>query len=467
MNAVSSYDVMRETAKHYQLWDRQDTIVIAVSGGVDSMVLLYMMHECAHQEELNLVVAHVNHGYRPEESAHERRLVEATAHKLGLPFEYIELEMPQYLLAHAGNSQALARERRYQFLYEVALKYSAASIATAHHADDQVETVLQHFIRGSSISGLSGIPIKRKEKKVQLIRPLIRINKDNIIQYQQMHHISYLEDSSNKKTDYTRNQIRLEVIPYLEQYNANFRQAALRLSELATDENDYFDQISNKYFEDMAIIDGKSVKISRNALSSLHVALQRRLIKLILNYLSYSTSSLSYESIERVREAINHHATTSKINIGDHLWCFLEYDTMRFIHTLDVERLNGELPQINIPYESTQLSFGEWDININISQQQQIVTDRYTAIFDAHELIFPLIVRTKKAGDRIHVQGLSGTKKLQDLFVDAKVPSIHRLQYPIICDQERLIWVPGVRRSNVALVSNETKAYVMIHAKQR
>src|SRR5690606_697923 len=169
MNAVSSYDVMRETAKHYQLWDKQDTIVIAVSGGVDSMVLLYMMHECAHQEELNLVVAHVNHGYRPEESAHERRLVEATANKLGLPFEYIELDMPQYLLTHTGNPQALARERRYQFLYEVALKYSAASIATAHHADDQVETVLQHFIRGSSISGLSGIPIKRKEKKVQLI----------------------------------------------------------------------------------------------------------------------------------------------------------------------------------------------------------------------------------------------------------------------------------------------------------
>jgi len=467
MNAVSSDSVVRETAKQYRLWNSKDTIVVAVSGGIDSMVLLYMLHECAHQEELNLVVAHVNHGYRVEESKNERHLVESVAKKLRLPFEYIELEMPQYLLTHSGNPQALGRMRRYQFLFEVAQKYKAQSIATAHHADDQVETVLQHFIRGSGISGLTGIPIKRIEKNVQLIRPLLRINKDSIRHYQQLHQIPYLEDSSNQKTTYSRNQIRHEVIPYLEQYNINFKQATLRLCELATDENDFFEQLASEKFEKLAYKEGNSIKINRNELTCLHVALQRRLIKLILNYLSNNTSNLTYESIERVREAIFHDSTTSKVNISDNLWCLLEYDDLRFIKEEEMEQLNGDLNRVVIPYESAQLSFGNWDISVNISHQQQTINDRFTAIFDAEELIFPLTIRTKQAGDRMHVQGLLGTKKLQDLFVDAKVPSIHRLQYPIICDQERLIWVPGIRRSNVALVSSQTKVYVIIHAQKR
>lgn len=467
MKAVSILEVVQQTAKQHQLWKRNDTIVVAVSGGVDSMVLLYMLHKCAQKEELNLVVAHVNHGYRKEESANEKLLVEGCAKKLGLPFEYIELDMPQYLLSHVGNGQDLARKRRYRFLYDVAARYRAHSIATAHHADDQVETVLQHFIRGSGLAGLSGMAFKRSEKNVQLIRPLLRSNKDSIYQYQKENGIPYLEDSSNLKTDYTRNQLRLNVIPYLEQYNRNFKQATLRLAELVSDEDDFMEQLAEKQLAELATLEEKSVKINRQKLSKLHVALQRRVIKLILNYLSSSTSNLTYESIERVREAIYTTSTTSRSNISGNIWCILEYDIMRFIREEDVEYYSDEQQQIVIPYESTQLSFGHWDISVTISPQQEALTDRFTAIFDADELIFPLIIRTRQPGDRMQVQGLSGTKKLQDLFVDAKIPSIHRLQYPIICDQERLIWVPGIRRSQAALVTDKTKVFVMIQVLQR
>ena len=467
-NAVSSEEVVRETAERYQLWRKQDTIVIAVSGGVDSMVLLYMMHNFAQVEELRLVVAHVNHGYRLEESAKEKQLVEQVAKKLGYPFAYIELEMPQYLVTNKGNAQQLGRERRYQFLFDVASHYQASSIATAHHADDQVETVLQHFIRGSGLSGLSGMAFKRQEKNVQLIRPMLRITKDDIYDYQRKHSVPYLEDSSNKKTDYNRNQIRLEAIPYLEQYNSKFKQAILRVSELSRDEDDYLSQVAQQYVDKLARKDGNSIIIERIKVTELHVALQRRLIKLILNYLSCYMNNLSYESIERVREAIVFpSSTTSKLNVSDNVWCILEYDSVRFIHEVKKDEYNDDKQQIYIPYESTQLSFGHWEISVNISNQKQTITDRFTAIFDAEALCFPLIVRTKQAGDRMHIQGLAGTKKLQDLFVDAKIPSIHRLQYPIICDQERLIWVPGIRKSKYGLVSEKTTSYLIIRAERK
>lgn len=467
---MSLLERLKRVAKENKLWQEQDTVVVAVSGGVDSMALLHLMNEVAKDCKLSLVVAHVNHGFRPEESLREKKLVEEYAHFLCLPFVYIELEMPQYLLERQGNAQSLARERRYEFLHQTALKYGAQSIATAHHADDQSETVLMNIIRGTGIGGISGIPIKRNEKKVELIRPLLRMKKDELRQYAKLQSIPFMEDSSNFKTQYLRNQIRLEVIPYLETINPGFSDSLNRLADMAECEHQYLSQEVERLFEKIVQADEEtqSLKLSCISLLQLHVALQRRLIKLILNYLSCEITNISFESIERVREVAAMDTSTYQFDVGEGIVCIREYEVLRFIHQKNIAAMNNHIVNLRLAFETSTYYIGRWRISAQcLNTSPARLKGRFTVVFDADKLKFPIYIRSKKNGDRMQVLGLSGSKKVQDMFVDAKIPVMLRAQYPILVDAENtLLWIPGIRRSNHALITEETKRFFMLEVSE-
>ena len=459
---MNMIDRLKKVANENKLWKEQDSIVLAVSGGVDSMVMLHMMSEVAKESQLSLIVAHVNHGFRPEESLLEKELVEQYTHLLSLNFVYIELEMPQYLLECQGNAQSMARERRYDFLYLTAKKHGARCIATAHHADDQSETVLMNIIRGTGIGGISGIPIKRNEKNMQLIRPLLRMKKDELRNYASLLGVPYLEDSSNYKTHYLRNQIRLEVIPYLKQFNPNLPESLNRLAEVADCEHHYLFQEAQKQFEQLVEVEEQSLKLACSSLLQLHVALQRRLIKLILNYLSCEITNISFESIERAREVATMNSTTYQFDVGEGIVCIREYEMVRFIKQSDI--MPACMEQLKLNYETNDYYSSRWHISAKCLEAAPTkLKGRFTAVFDADKLKFPIFIRSKWNGDRMQVLGLAGSKKVQDMFVDAKIPAMLRSQYPILVDAEDiLLWVPGVRRSEHALVSEDTKRFFVL-----
>lgn len=452
-----------------QLWSKGDRIVAAVSGGPDSMALLHLLCAAAQQDELTIIAAHVNHGFRKEESRHEAEIVRQYAAKLGVSFEMIELDMPAYIEETGMNASSASREKRYAFLHDIAAKYKVSAVALAHHADDQAETILMHIIRGAGLTGLSGMAAKRTEKNVELIRPLLRMNKSDIVRYCIEQDIPYCLDSSNNEKYYFRNVVRLDVIPYLSQYNPKLTHSLRRMADVAGAEDEWMENEARKLLVELVSLTPGECKMDAGALSGLHVALQRRLIKLILNYLSQDAEIGSFDAIETMRLAAASAApSTWRYDAGSGVRCIREYSSIRWVRVLnDAAAIMPEAYEHFITRDSVdmQVTAGGRTLYIEHRKGHETVrpAGRNEVCFDAESLVFPLTVRNRRPGDRIQVLGLNGSKKVQDMFVDEKIAPSERERYPLLVDaDDRLLWVPGIRRSSHALTDHETTDFLFI-----
>lgn len=471
MGANVLRDAVEKEAAERGLWQAGDTIVVAVSGGADSMALLHVLHGLAERQRLNIVAAHVNHGFRGAESAAELAAVRAFADGLRIPCETTELDLPTYIEENRLNLQAAAREKRYDFLHEIAERHGASRIALAHHADDQAETVLMRIIRGAGLSGLSGILAKRSENNVELIRPLLRMNKLDLLSYCEERDIPYCTDSSNMERYYFRNTVRLDVLPYLSQFNPQLPLSLQRIAEVAGEEDDYLAGRTEELFGEIARAEQGEIAVSCSELRGLHVALQRRLIKLILNYLSQDTENISFDGIERMRFAAAPEASSTwRLDAGGGIVCLREYGTMRWLKASEARTEPGRYSyEILEGMSHIDAVSAGWTFRLRWldpgAAGRSRPTSRSEAIFDVSELSFPLQIRNRRPGDRIQVLGLNGSKKVQDMFVDEKLPPSARQSYPLLCDSEgRLLWIPGLRRSSRALAGEHSRKLLHITA---
>lgn len=459
--------VMEASAEH-GLLAPGDRIVVAVSGGPDSVALLHVLqHISERRVPLKLICAHVNHGFRPE-SKEEAELVRSLADGLGLPFELAELDIPGYMKASGKGPQEAAREQRYRFLMETAAKYGARKIALAHHADDQAETVLMRLLRGSGTSGLAGMRWKRAEKNVELIRPFLRINKTALLQLCRDMMLPFAEDPSNGQTKYTRNAIRLELMPELERYNGRLTQALTQLAEVAADESDYLDNEAYRAYKELVRGERGNSILERPSFLSLPSALQRRLIKLILNYLSADPSVVDFHKVESVRRGILASQPSSwRLDLGGGLTCIRQYDILQF-SSKPPKRLEGYTYELSCPETRLELSEIGKVLTINRMDRRDFRANpeppgRQTAWFDERQLVFPLTVRSRLPGDTMRVMGLNGSKKVKDIFIDDKIPPSERPRTPMVCDGlGNIVWIPGVRRSQHAPVTAVTSSVLLL-----
>lgn len=487
------------------LWDQLTKIIIAVSGGPDSMLLLHVLAAMANQDEKlmdRLIVAHVHHGFRGKESDKEALFVERESAKLELPFEVTRVDTPRLAKEFKMNPQAVARKLRYDFLKEMACKYGASHIALAHHADDQAETVLMRMVRGAGNTGLSGIAWKRKEEGVFFIRPLLGQRKKEILHWCKERDILYIMDSSNEKRSYLRNRIRIDVMPLLEQENPKLVEGLCRMAEVLRDEDDLLKKETHKLLQQhvLTVNDSHLKKnglvsfvpnaqsgyiLDRNIFIGLHAALQRRLIKLILNYVIGGSVQDDFEAVDLVRErAIDPCSTTWRMDIAQGVVFVREYDRLLWLrerreHMKDecktsftIHRTDA-LGKLSLPRNNSVLLWSMSTVDYSSSENiahrlADSVTARHDyrlmweASFDVDELCWPLVVRTRQPGDRMRVQGLNGRKKVQDMFVDLKIASSLRDTVPLVVDANgHVMWIPGVRRSAAAFVKLSTQ--IVIH----
>nr|WP_018759467.1 tRNA lysidine(34) synthetase TilS [Paenibacillus terrigena] len=465
---------VEQVVREHQLWTPGSTIVVAVSGGPDSVALLHVLHMLAAPERhhLQLIVAHANHGFR-QESVAEAEIVKRIASDLELPCEVAHLEIPEYIERTGMNSQAAAREQRYAFLHATATKYGASHIALAHHADDQAETVMMRLIRGSGAAGLAGMAISRTEKNVELIRPFLRIYKTDLMDCCEDSGLQYVTDESNNSRKYVRNQIRLDVMPFLGQYNEQIVKALNRTADLLRADSDYLEQEASEQLAANLKRTKGGYQLARTDLTNTHVALQRRFIKLILSYLAQKTDtesdSFDYEKIEAIRLGIlQTQPTTWMLDISERIQCVRSYDQIDFIHRLDsqgpvayeyrIERGHGEQW---ISDHSGLLRWNEISYDSDLSEVRP--KHRCIAFFDADCVHFPLIVRNRRPGDRMRILGLNGSKKVQDIFIDEKIAPVLRDAWPVITDcTGQILWIPGVRRSAHATVEEQTTRLVRL-----
>lgn len=257
------------------LINRNDRVVIGLSGGPDSTALIFLLNKLKNKYNLSLFPAHINYHLRGKDSDKDEKFCKDLANKLGLPFSIYS--------ANPARNQDIARKVRLEYLTKVAQKYKANKIALAHQADDQAETVLMKFLRGSGKQGLSGIAESRLlTPKIQLIRPLLSVSRKEIMDFLKREKIFFRQDSSNKKPVYTRNKIRLKLIPFLEKnYQPQIKKHLNAIAKICDSENEYLENISEKTAKKLILqeIVGKSLSIDSKKLLKIHLAVQTRILQ--------------------------------------------------------------------------------------------------------------------------------------------------------------------------------------------
>lgn len=458
---------VRHVHKEHNLWTQGSCIIVAVSGGPDSVALLHVLKQLSMEDHFSLVCAHVNHGFRGAESDGEAEFVRDLANELEIPFELGDFDVPAYMEQTGKSTQVAAREVRYSFLHEVAEKYHADAVALAHHGDDQAETVMLHLLRGSGLTGLAGMKVKRQEKKMELIRPFLRIYKTDLVRACQEAGITYVTDSSNLVNKYARNAIRLDVLPFLGQYNEQLPSALNTMAHIIGTEDDYMTEQSRMLYDELVSKIDNGLAFSAKSFRLLHVALQRRVIKLILNYSPFKMEESDFVKIESIREGIlKQFPVNWRLDLGGRLRCVREYDIISFVLNASEQDVTGY---------TYVLKQNEQEVCVPEIRKKLIITrcmaeplvetinpsERDTALFDADELDYPLTIRSRLPGDSMKLMGLNGSKKVKDIFIDEKIPPSLRPLIPIICDaQGRILWIAGIRRSALATLHQHTTSIV-------
>lgn len=458
---------LRDWIHKQQLFSSGDRILVGVSGGADSIALLDSLHELSKEEGWQIYAAHLNHQFRGEESRGDAMFVHDFCAERGIPCEIGERDVPSFIKEHHMNSQEASRFLRFQFFHEVSKKWDINKLALAHHANDQAETVLMRIIRGTGIEGLAGIPQTRLENGLMIVRPFLLFHKSDLEQYCKERGINPRLDSSNLKTKYHRNLLRLKVIPWLEeQLGPGIQDSLVHLANIASEETKFLEEITREKSKEIIISqkDNKIV-IKGKLFLECHLALQRRMIKLIFNYLLQKEENLGFIHINQVCEWIRTGRTGTKLDLPLGVVAWKEYEDIVFLHDVTAEETEGYSYSLEIPGRTYVKELGVWvctQIHSSFFHSDSIEAG-YTGVFDADQIHGRLFLRTRCNGDRMTLYGMQGSKKVKDILIDAKVPRRVRSFIPILTDEENILWIPGVKRSNLAIKTSNTKQILTIH----
>jgi tRNA(Ile)-lysidine synthase len=451
---------VKRTIDRYHLLNQDDRLVVGVSAGVDSMVLLHLLNACRQTFNLSLIVAYVNHGIRPKEPEKEADLVQKECERLHLPFEYGVFNAKEFQRVGKFSLQEAARRLRFHFFEQIVQKYDAQKIALGHHADDQIETVLLRLMRGAGLQGLKGmLPIR--EGKV--IRPLLEVWRHEIELFAIKNNIPFLIDSSNLKKDYLRNRLRLSLIPLLEkEYQPNLKEVLLRTSAILREENDYLEKEAEKVYHYMVEEKGETLTFRYPDYRSLHPAIQWRVIQKMLRRI-YGEGTEDLE-ISQMFKKLKQPPPSFLLEFPLGVCMEKRYETV----SLGKKRVEA-VPPFEVEVVSPGRTFIK-EIRREVVTEEMDVEGRSamprgsseTAFLDYHILQFPLRIRNFRPGDRFQPLGVKGSQKLKEFFIDHKIPRFERSKIPLLISGERIVWVVGHRIDECARVGDQTKRILKI-----
>jgi tRNA(Ile)-lysidine synthase len=472
----------------YQLLPSQSEVIVAVSGGADSLCLLHLLKGLCgpgkRYPEVRLHAAHLNHKLRGEASDRDAAIVSNIVESWGLPYTSSEGDVAALARAERRSLEDAARSARYRFLREVA---QGQPIAVAHHADDQVETLLLHFLRGSGLTGMVGMLPRQQD----IIRPLLEVRHAQTVAYCQEHGIEPLEDVSNADPRFLRNRIRHELVPVLESLNPGFNSTLLRNADVIRVDVEWLEAQVDAYWPTVVISEQDDVTTLRlEALSSLPLSLQRRLLRRVTAHLCGGQSPLETRHYMLIEQLLEYHDRQERtIDLPHELRMARSFNEVTFecLHgttsTRDItkwEQQNEEATLLPIPgrikVQGTPwiataepapaklmtevrdaLRLEDWsEVWRLLPSTQQVV------YVDADVAGSFLEVRTRKRGDRMRPLGMQHEKKLQDIFVDKQVARSDRGSTPIFFSASHCIWLAGVCLDDRARLTCKTQQVVRL-----
>jgi tRNA(Ile)-lysidine synthase len=447
--------------------------VVGVSGGPDSICLLHVLHELGY----HLVVVHVNHHLRPE-SDQEANFVAQFTHGLGVDCHLRQVDVLSYAEEQSLSVEESARDLRYQVLFEEAQGACAEVVMVAHNANDQVETILLHLLRGTGLAGLCGMDYytlpNAWSTRIALGRPLISFSRQEILRYLSEHNLTYTSDQSNEDTSYSRNRLRHELLPELESYNPQIRKNLLRLSQVVRQDYTLLQILTAEAWEANWINQGPGyVSFRLSGFRQLEPSIQNYLLRNAIAYHLPGLRDIDYESIDRGVKFLCAESPRGPADLVTGLYLLKEQD-MFWLATWQ-----ADLPGLNYPAISPgtelllqvpskiELNDG-WTLRVSLEadscealQKSRGNTEPFQAWMDADDLELPLILRSRKAGERFQPLGMHGhSLKVSDLMVNHKMPKRARATWPLLLSGKTIVWIPGCRQGQMGGIDQASRKVI-------
>ena len=422
-------------------------IIVGVSAGPDSMALLHML---INNTSKKIICTHINHNVR-KQSNEEEAFLKKYCIDNNIIFE--SMKITDY---KENNFENEARKKRYEFYEKILNKYNSHTLLLAHHGDDLIETVLMKIIRGSNLEGYAGIKTYSKQKNYTIIRPLLNLTKEDIIKYNQENKIKYYMDNTNNNDKYTRNRIRLNILPLLKKENKNIHMKFLKYSNTLQEYYNYVEDITTKKIEK----DYKNNTIDISIFNKEHPFMKKNIIFYILSELYNNESNIIKDkNINDILKLIDNTKPNLKIILPKGLIAKKEYNKIIFIK---------EKNKKNTKYKYTLKNTMKIE-NIIIKKEKEIDSDGNNVCrLNSKELKLPLYIRNKKNGDYIYLLGTNGRKKIKDIFIENKMPLNKREAYPLLVDaNDTILWIPNIKKSKYNVKKDELYDIILTSYEER
>ncbi|MFT8320019.1 MAG: tRNA lysidine(34) synthetase TilS [Bacillus sp. (in: firmicutes)] len=440
-------------------------ILIGVSGGPDSLALLHFLWSKQTEWNITVMAAHVDHMFRGEESLQEAKFVEAFCLRKSIPFVMTSVDVPLIIRETGVSSQIAARKCRYLFFEEMMEKHGMNYLALGHHGDDQVETILMRLTRGSTGESRAGIPFTRPFGRGSLFRPFLCLERQDIEAYCLENVLDPRRDPSNEKDVYSRNRYRKYVLPFLKNENRHVARHFQRFSEELQEDERYLMELTIETWN--TVVRKKKdneIIVDIDVFLSIAIPLQRRCIHLILNYLYKKIpASLSALHTDKIITLLNSPHSSGNINLPEGLNVVKSYRLAHFqLNFLPEETFYHEISKMG----EILLPNGYY-IKVECRDSRPLL-DANSILLCPEAISFPLIIRTRRDGDRIKIKGMNGTKKVKSIFMDEKVSIQKRKTWPIVTDSENnILWIPGLKKSIHSYCIGNSGCYLLITYKKQ
>lgn len=441
-----------------------DLVVVACSGGPDSLALLHIMWRLQRELGISLAAAHVDHMLRGDAGRADARFVQEFCATLGVPCSVTAVDVPARVKQTGQSVEEAARELRYRCLHRCAARYGPSTkIAVGHNLDDQAETVLLHLLRGAGSRGLAGMAPRTP---TGIIRPLLTVTRRDIEAYCREHGLTPRRDATNWDTTFTRNKVRLELLPLLRRrFNPNVSRLLAQTAQVLREEHNYITAAAQRALSAMLRYHDGAYALDLARWRRLPAALQREILRLIVDKIVPSLKGITFNHVETLL-AMGRQNGVRRCILPGPLYVEAAYGRLSF--SPQPTSRAAALPPAGVPLVVpgiTRLPTGAV-ITATIATAPLAVGDNSRAVLDYDAIEPPLLVRSRRPGDRFVPLGAPGAKKLQDFFVDAKVPRMQRDAVPLVCDQRGIVWVGGWRPAERVKVTAATRRYLLLQLHQ-
>ena len=458
------FEKVLSTINKHNLIDDGDKVVLGLSGGPDSVCLLHILYRLKEKMNIEVYAAHLNHQIRGIEAQQDALYISQICEDLGITSFVKSVNVPQYCKENGLSLEEGARKLRYEMFEEIKEKTKSNKIAIGHNLNDQAETVLMRIMRGTGLQGLKGIAYIRDN---EIIRPILDIERSEIEQYCEKYELNPRIDKTNLESIYTRNKIRLELIPYMkDNFNPNIIETIVRMTSSLKSDGDYIELEANKMFKEVSILKEDSVEINLNKYATLHNAIKVRVLRSGIKHILGDTNFVDQKHIDDVMELECESKINKMLTLPRGIFA---YRRKNIIILTTKEIVSEEIDFCyNIPSNGfikvKELNLILETQTMNIDRYKSIKLDKTSKGFDFDKVKGGIVVRSRRQGDKVKLA--AGSKKIKDLFIDLKIPREDRCKVPVVTDDEGILCVGDYKTSEDYKIDSETKEVLKVSFKK-